>query len=594
MGVLRVVSGTAKRRPTSRIAASSHAAQPGSAANQLFAYQPKPGQRFSNPFTDTRHVTLQGVGPDELGHEVGIEVVAGPGAVVQTLHDQATGCCAYLWGLAAHPEVNSADLLAWMVDRITIGQQQSLREVVGLYILLIDDRRNHRVTMACDAMGLRPWFIGQPGGRLVCGSDVWAIQEAGLIAGGLNYDAIASWLRYGFDCTGQSLFSDLVQLGHGAIAVWEAGRLSQSPYAPFTGAREKPDADELVQTIHAGMERTFDALTRDRDHVSIALSGGYDSRYLAALASRRKHLRVEAFSVCDREAEGIAARMAADRLGIGLRLLPTDGSLWNVYDEPYHFTPGGFPITKQSSHIAASQRPGVPCLNGFLGDPIIRGTIDRAEQKLESQTTEDPAVVLQRIHRLKHTHARFDLLDTNIIQHCDDRTLPIWRAELARWEPTGHPFFAANVFVRQRHYLSNNFLQHLSIAEGLVPFTAWEVIQYKLRNDASCYSWETYEAIFARFFPEIADVPHNTRMGAKNNLNPRPSKCTKRWAATVLKAIARSNCISVLNRRNTIPRLIGTLMGYDGVEVVALFLYRLYLLDERLRRAGLALDWTAI
>jgi len=27
--------------------------------------------------------------------------------------------------------------------------------------------------------------------------------------------------------------------------------------------------------------------------------------------------------------------------------------------------------------------PGIPCLNGFIGDPMIRGTLDRADKKLE-------------------------------------------------------------------------------------------------------------------------------------------------------------------------------------------------------------------
>ncbi len=515
-------------------------------------------------------------------------------ATVQTLSDHPAGIHAYLWGLAGHPDVPRADLLRWIVDTVNTGDPSPLRQLVGLYIVLIDDRRNRRVRMISDHMGLRPWFIGRYKDRLVCGSDVWAIQDAGLNAGGINYDAVASWLRYAYDCTGQSLFTDYPQIGYGVVATYENGAVIQTPYAPFTGSDNKPPMDELIERIHAGMSRTFDAMTREMDDVSIALSGGYDSRYLAALATRRKHLKVTAFSVRDREAEGLAATMVAEGLGLSLEVLKTDGSVWNMYDEPYHFTAGGFPMTKQLSHHAALQRPGVPCLNGFIGDPIVRGTIDRAEGKLERETTEDRAIVFQRIHRVKHTLARFDLLDQTIIRHCDERTVPIWRKELQRWEHTGHPFFGANVFVRQRHYLSNNFLQHMDIAEAIVPFTAWEVIQYKLQNDSSCYTWETYERLFAAFFPEIAHVPHNSKMGVKNELNPLPSRCTKQWAAAVIREICLSNNLSIVNRRKSLPRLLGAWMGRRDVELVALFLYRLYLLEQRIRAAGIAFDWNQI
>ena len=102
--------------------------------------------------------------------------------------------------------------------------------------------------------------------------------------------------------------------------------------------------------------------------------------------------------------------------------------VWNMYDEPFHFTPGGFPMTKQLSYFAASQRPGVPCLNGFIGDPIVRGTIDRVEQETRTRMQEDLAVVFQRIHRVRHTDARFDLLDHGIVKRCDERTLAVWRS----------------------------------------------------------------------------------------------------------------------------------------------------------------------
>jgi hypothetical protein len=559
-------------------------------SNALFAYDCARTSDRSNPFPNTRLVTIAARETEPIG----LEIAAGDGASVEVLYDQAAGCCAYLWGQAGHPDVAKADLLQWIVRKVNAGEHAAFREIVGLFVVAIDDRRNRRVRMVCDALGLRPWFVGQHNGQLVCGSDVWAIQEAGLNSGGINYDAVASWVRHAYDCTGQSLFADFPQMGAGVVATWEKGKYSESPYADFIGNQCETPLETLLEGIHSGVSRALAAVTRELDHVSVALSGGFDSRYLAALASRRKDLKVEAFSVRDREAEALAATMAAEALGLSVHILKTDGSLWNIYDQPYHFTAGGFPMTKQHSWCAAAQRPGLPCLNGFIGDPIVRGTLDRINGKREAEIEEDLAVAYQRYQRVRHTSARFDLLDGGIVRRCDERTLATWRRHVDRWNGTGHCIFALGTFIRQRHYLSNNFLQHMDLAEAIVPFAAWEVVQHKLQNSAGVYSFATYEALFRKFFPEIANVPHNSMMGAKNEFNPRPSRCTREWAAKVLKGLSGSRCLPLLSRRKSVPRLIGALMGRRDVEVVALFLYRLYMLDERLRRAGVTFDWYAI
>jgi hypothetical protein len=142
--------------------------------------------------------------------------------------------------------------------------------------------------------------------------------------------------------------------------------------------------------------------------------------------------------------------------------------------------------------------------------------------------------------------------------------------------------------------MANNFIQHMDIAEAILPFTAWETIEYRLQNDATCYNWDMYEALLNTHFPAIAHVPHNARMGDKNELSPAPSRCTKLWASTVLKGLRRGGCLSIVNRRKSVPRLIGAMMGRRDLDVVAMFLHRLFLLDQRLRRAGVAFDWNEI
>ena len=137
--------------------------------------------------------------------------------------------------------------------------------------MLIDDRRNRRVLMVSDMIGMRPWYVGQNNGRLICGSDVWEIQKAGIDMGGINYDAVASWLRLIWDCSGQSLFTNFPAIGYGSVGVWENGKYGESRYFTLTGGVEQPSQPELFDDILQRVSSCFNALTRDLDHVNIPL-----------------------------------------------------------------------------------------------------------------------------------------------------------------------------------------------------------------------------------------------------------------------------------------------------------------------------------
>ncbi|MDB5358133.1 MAG: hypothetical protein JWN24_4586 [Phycisphaerales bacterium] len=561
-----------------------------SRTNMLFAWGVEEGVPFSNPFDGTGRITI----PPGDGMQAGLEVVAGNGAHVETYFDASSGCCVYRWGIAAHPDVPALGLLKWILGVVNSGDASALCQVVGTFIILIDDRRSRRVRMVSDVLGLRPWHVGQDRGHLVCGSDVWSIQQAGFDMGGVNYDAVAAWLRMIFDCTEMGLFKNFPPIGYGVVATWDAGGYSESRYFKIEGGLKTPPPEELIEGMHRRISRTFDALTRDLDRVSIALSGGFDSRYLAALGVKRKDLKIEAFCVCDEESEGIGASMVAQALELPLQVLRTDGSIWNMYAEPFHFTPGGFPITKQLSYVAASQRPGVPCLSGFFGDPMNRGSLDRLEEKLEREIQEDLPVAYHRSFVSKHTLARFDLLDPKVIERSDERILEVLRRRFAQWTHTSHPILGVSLVAQQRHYMSNNILQHLNVAEALIPFFSWESIQFKMQNDAACFSYDVYGKLLDTYFPQMSHIPHNSKIACGNHSVVRPSRCTRKWAMAVLAGLPRSNCMSLLNRRKAVPRLIGALMGRRDVEVVAMFLYRLHLLDERCRRCGVAFDWDEI
>lgn len=82
----------------------------------------------------------------------------------------------YVWGRMAHPQRSGNNLLRWCVDVVDSEDLRPLAQLIGLFVMLIDDRRAGAIHMFSDVMGVRPWFVTTDGSRLICGSSVWPIS----------------------------------------------------------------------------------------------------------------------------------------------------------------------------------------------------------------------------------------------------------------------------------------------------------------------------------------------------------------------------------------------------------------------------------
>ena len=221
---------------------------------------------------------------------------------------------------------------------------------------------------------MRPWFISTRGGRLAGGSDVWELERAGLIASDIDYDVVGTWIYYVHEFHRRSLFKDCHRLPHSSLNTWHAGEFKSTSYLNDEIGDRVVTREAMAEIVHDRVSRDFDALMDGVPEVSIGLSGGFDSRYLAALAVRKPGLKVSAHVVANDETEVTIARHMAGALELKLDVIATDGTQWNMFDQPYGFGGEGFPMTRQVCRLIAERRPGVPMINGFLGDAVIRSS----------------------------------------------------------------------------------------------------------------------------------------------------------------------------------------------------------------------------
>src|SRR5439155_20868386 len=154
----------------------------------------------------------------------------------------------------------------------------------------------------------------------------------------------------------------------------------------------------------------------------------------------------------------------------------------------------GFPIGKHPIYTLAFNCPNIPVMNGYLGDSLIRGSHDCIQGRREAEFEwPELAIVIQRKYAAQAwAPLQLALLAPGLATRVRARALiPIERV-VRETADGGRSFLLANLRLRQRFYIANNFLQHVDYAEAVLPFLSARLIRVKLSNPQLDFSKATY------------------------------------------------------------------------------------------------------
>ena len=585
-------------------------------ANQVFGCQvfPEDTPATTIVFPGTRAVEVP------ASERWGVRLFAASHTSLKSFISEEAGICVYVWGIPSHPEVAPGGIPAWCARVVAEGHYSRFRELLGTFVVIIDQPKQRRITFVSDILGIRPMFIGRHNGRLVFGSDVWTLQKAGCTSGEVDYGAVSSWIVFGYNCTDGSLFTDLRRLPPGAVLVLQDGKVAEIPYAEFTQGSDLPSTEQAAEEMHEIVSKATKTLVATHSRLSLSLSGGFDSRYLLALALQAKAPVETIVNVSFTREEGEIAHEVARILGVPVQDFPVNGNLWDIYDDVYHFTADGFPISKFVTHCIAQRYPDVPMLNGFLGGIIIRGFDDTVDGKYETEWHEDPAHVLQRNFSLISVRFfRMKVFREDMAKRILVRSRLPLEELVQRGARMSKVVDLVNFYHKQRYHISNNFLQHLGLAEALLPFYSWELLAYKVAHPYRVFNDAVYAAIFQRHFPKLAHIPHSDWVrqarlkqrahGLTRGLQDwwkgpqRVARCTRRWAQELLPIMRQNDWLNLLAKETCIPlAVLGRSSFPQGVsrnlvpivEKMILSFQRFYLLEKRVRESGMHFDWWEI
>jgi asparagine synthase (glutamine-hydrolysing) len=234
------------------------------------------------------------------------------------------------------------------------GVQQTATRIIGMFAFAVYDRRDKRLSLVRDRLGIKPLYWGKAGTRLAFASELKAFGALPGWNKELNRDALASYLRFAYVPAPHSIYRGISKLMPGHIAMIDpTGETRIAPFWTLADAAERGKADQLDVGDKQACDM-FEALLGDAVGRRLVadvplgafLSGGIDSSAVAAMMRMKSNAPVRTYSIGFREqgfdeaphASAVAAHLGTEHTELYVSAKEAQDAIPlmpEIYDEPF-------------------------------------------------------------------------------------------------------------------------------------------------------------------------------------------------------------------------------------------------------------------
>ena len=243
----------------------------------------------------------------------------------------------------------------------------------GLFCIVLYDAVGRRLTIISDRYGFRPLFLGQKSNGFSFGSELKALGAAE--EGGQRIDEIGTLelFCYGSHFMERTWIDRYTRIPPATILTFDQDACRQQRYWSYAyDERAKTLDQETYFTVFGTLlDRAVERAMRGTRRIGIFLSGGYDSRSVAA-SIRKHHLPIPAFTFGQANSRDVRfAALLAQRLGLEHTVLTGGGPY--LYPHCHSIvwrTEGMIPFANTTSiryHSLMKQKMDI-ILTGFLAE----------------------------------------------------------------------------------------------------------------------------------------------------------------------------------------------------------------------------------
>jgi asparagine synthase (glutamine-hydrolysing) len=234
------------------------------------------------------------------------------------------------------------------------GIGAAVKRFIGMFAFALWDRRDRRLWLVRDRLGIKPLYWGQFGRLLVFASELKALRAHPGWQPEVDRDSVAAYLRFAYVPSPRSIYRGINKLPPGTIleidergeckieAFWSlADVVREGQQQPFVGTDAEAES-ELTRLLGDAVERRMIADVP----LGAFLSGGIDSSLVVALMQSKSNRPVRTFSIGFREqgydeaphAAAVAKHLGTDHTEFYVTSEDARGvipKLADMYDEPF-------------------------------------------------------------------------------------------------------------------------------------------------------------------------------------------------------------------------------------------------------------------
>ncbi len=170
----------------------------------------------------------------------------------------------------------------------------------GMYAFALWDANRERLLLAVDHVGIKPLYLAEHNGRLLFASEAKALFTDETLPRRLNWDALDTFLTFGYMIGSDTLFDGVRRLppGHALVVGREGRRLVRHWNTHYPDANARPrDEHAIAAEARELLRESVRLHLRSDVPLGLFLSGGIDSAALLALMSELEPGRIKTFSV---------------------------------------------------------------------------------------------------------------------------------------------------------------------------------------------------------------------------------------------------------------------------------------------------------
>lgn len=187
----------------------------------------------------------------------------------------------------------------------------------GMFAFALWDTRAQRLIVGRDRMGEKPLYVFGGDRKLWFASELRALMTSGQVPLSLSPSSIDSYMHFGWVPEPDTMVRGVRKLPPGHLLIIDARQWSLQEYCYWRLEDVPPVEGDAVPLVREQLETIGRQIIRADVPVGVALSGGFDSSLVAALAKRHSAAPIHAFTVGyvgspPQDERNAAARFAQD------------------------------------------------------------------------------------------------------------------------------------------------------------------------------------------------------------------------------------------------------------------------------------------